>query len=150
MSKELTPLENFEYLIRCLAIDTNEEVETIRKLYAGTIKVIETTLKEQGEQYKKPLVLMGRTHGQTKALIDEISKHYKEVKITNLVDEKKLKALAIITNITKHTSHFRLKERQNFGEDEMSYYLVIGYGMGECEYKLKSKEEFDLLKEELI
>lgn len=63
---------------------------------------------------------------------------------------KKLKALEIIANITKHTTHFRLKERQNLREDEMSYYLVIGYGMSECEYKLNGKEEYNLLKEVLL
>ena len=76
----------------------------------------------------------------------ELAKEYKDV--NNVA--KRLLALEIIKNITKHTSHFRLKERQNLGEDEMSYYLVIGYGMSECEYKLKNKDEYDLLKEVLL
>ena len=59
---------------------------------------------------------------------------------------KELKALEIITSISKQTTHFRLKERQNFGEDETSYYLVID----NCEYRLKDKEEYDLLKEVLL
>lgn len=46
MNKGLQALESFEYFIRCFAIDTNEELDTIKNLYGGTIKVIEDALKE--------------------------------------------------------------------------------------------------------
>ena len=63
---------------------------------------------------------------------------------------KRLKALEIISNISKQTTHFRLVERQNFEENKTtSYYLIIGCGASKCEYKLKDKEEYDLLKEVL-
>lgn len=61
-----------------------------------TLEIIETKLKDYEELTNKPVILYGRTHGYTQALIDTICKNYKEVKITNLEDEKKLKALEII------------------------------------------------------
>ena len=61
------------------------------------------------------------------------------------------KALEIVTSILRHTSHIRLGERRNFGEGQKtSYYLIISCGASECEYKLKNKEEYDLLKEVLL
>lgn len=58
--------------------------------------------------------------------------------------ENKLKALEIITSISKQTTHFRLIQR-NMGNDKFNYYLAID----NCEYRLKDKEEYDLLKEVL-
>ena len=101
--------------------------------------------KEYEELKNKPVVLYGRTHEHTQALIDYICKNYKEVKITNIEDEKKLKALEIITSISKQTTHFRLIQR-NMGNDKFNYYLAID----NCEYRLKDKEEFALLEEVLI
>lgn len=86
----------------------NKELRAFRKIcrnlnsyeftdeYKKNKKLIETTLKNYEELTSKPAILYGRTHGHTQALIDTICKNYKEVKITNLEDEKKLKALEII------------------------------------------------------
>lgn len=59
--------------------------------------------------------------------------------------EKALKALEIIASISKQTTHFRLVQR-NMGNDKFNYYLAID----NCEYRLKDKEEYDLLKEVLL
>lgn len=130
MNKELTPLENFEYFIRCFAIDTNEELDTIKKLYAGTIKVIESALKRLN-------------------YIDEnkiycISENY-------LQDIKKLKAFKIIKE--KGCSYMEIAlivSCKNYEEYciEMNSGRVYSSGY-ECERAFKTQEEFDLLKEVL-
>ena len=83
MSKELTPLEALEKLSYGII---SQEV----------YKTIETALKSYEELTSKPVILYERTHGSSQALIDYICKNHKEVKIINLEDEKKLKALEII------------------------------------------------------
>lgn len=89
MSKELEALNDMlEYLL------TYDEFNEKRHIHNANI--IETELKNYEELTNKPVILYGRTHGHTQALIDTICKNYKEIKITNLEDEKKLKALEII------------------------------------------------------
>lgn len=58
--------------------------------------IIETALKNYEELTNKPVMFCRSTHGSKQALIDMICKNHKEVKITCLEDEKKLKALEII------------------------------------------------------
>ena len=89
MSKELTPLEWLNHY-------KNKLQSSCQTFRPNGFVIIETVLKNYEELTSKPVILNGRTHGYTKALIDTICKNYKEIKITNLEDEKKLKALEII------------------------------------------------------
>ncbi len=88
MSKELQAFRKI-----CKNLNSYEFTDEYKK----NKKLIETALKNYEELTSKPMILCVRTHGYTQALIDTICKNYKEVKITNLEDEKKLKALEIIS-----------------------------------------------------
>ena len=125
-------------------------LEVFNKITSGGCKgkyheyceIVETALKNYQELLGRPCVLVGRTNGQTQALIDKISKNYKEIKITNLEDEKKLKALEIIKE--KEVDIYGIKNSEN----------VYDYNSGienenNFENKLLTKEEYDLLKEVL-
>ena len=122
MNKELTPLEAWKL------IDKSGTIETLC--------IIETALKNYEELTSKPAILYGRTHGHSQALIDTICKNYKEVKIINLEDEKKLKALEIIK---KRTTPLVIQKGQFYFleyDNTFQYYIT--------------KEEYDLLKEVLL
>ena len=80
---------------------------------------------------------------QVQELIDTICKNYKEVKITNLEDEKKLKALEIIKE----------NELLSVFQDSNGKCYVIFTGKYGFENKTAveiPQEEFDLLKEILL
>ena len=115
------------------------------------IKIIETALKRLEEIDNKPKVILGRTHGQTKSMIDYVCQNWKEVKITNLDDEKKLKAFEIIKkkNITPYEDVL-----QNGGyEDYLMFRNLCKQDLEENEIlasKLLTKEEYELLKEVLL
>lgn len=115
--------------------------------------IIETTLEDYEKLTSKPIMLCGRTHGYTQALIDTICKNYKEVKVTNLVDEKKLKALKIIDDcdvdvwLLKHCDYSNycrvrrlcLESTGNADVDDSGKEVI----------NLPTEEEFDFLKEVL-
>ncbi len=126
MSKEL---EAFRIMVR----DNNLELP-----YSNTIQAIETALKNYEELTSKPVILYGRTHGYTQSLIDYVCKNYKEVKITNLDDEKKLKAFEIIKD--KKIDMGLLNETPNVEE----------YNNWCSDEAQLIPEEFDLLKEKLL
>ena len=130
MSKELKALEKIDHTV-CMAFNENnnavfnkdqfdhadcKDIEEFMKCYS----IVEKALKNYEELKNKPIMLYGRTHGQTQELIDIICKNHKEVKITNLEDEEKLKALEI------------LKNRFDFKvcDDGKNYFLEIGYFWG--------------------
>lgn len=136
MSKELTPLEHLEF-IRNYEID--DEHRTLDMNYAckQSLDIIETTLKNYEELTSKPVILCGRTHGYTCSLIDRICKNYKEIKITNLEDEKKIKALEIIKERKVNLEYIKCC-------DTYEQYCLI------CSYANEITEEhFGLLKEML-
>ena len=123
MSKELTPLENFEYFIRCFAIDSNEELGTVEKLYAGTIKVIKSALKrlenyEKNEDFSKDVI--------NYAFLSEKDKI------------KKLRALEIIKD-TKVCVMWLRNSLSSYNSTAALYDLPI-----------LTQEEYDLLKEVLL
>ena len=129
MSKnELTPLEALEN-IKCDILDDNFKNKQV-KVLLKELNIVKIALIDN-ECYKKQIAY----------LEDLCEKHYDEMER----DSKKLKALEIITSISKQTTHFRLIQR-NMGNDKFNYYLAIE----NCEYRLKDKEEFDLLKEVLL
>ena len=140
MTKELTPLEALERIKNIKTLSVPERrVVTFQEKYKEELNIIETALKNYQELLEKPCVLVGRTQGHTKALIDTISKNYKEIKITSLEDEKEIKAFEIIKK--KNVSTIGLKYHstcENYNND-----LLKG------EYPL-TKEEYDLLKEVLL
>ena len=105
-----------------------------------TLEIIETKLQDYEELTNKPVILYGRTHGYTQALIDTICKNYKEVKITNLEDEKKIKALEII------------KEKGIILQFIKETYTVEQYNAGVFGTLVKplTQEEYELLKEVLL
>ena len=86
---------------------------------------VETELKRLEGIDNSPKIILGRHHGQTKSMIDYVCKNWKEVKITNLEDEKKLKALEII------------KKKKWLVEDILNAFF-------------EDKEQYDLLKEVLL
>lgn len=98
MSKELTPLEALERVKSFrLSYSNNDWLD--KEEQDELFGVLETALKNYEELTSKPVILYGRTHGHTQSIIDTICKNYKEVKITNLEDEKKLKALEVIKEL---------------------------------------------------
>ena len=103
------------------------------------LDIIETALKNYEELTNKPVMLYGSTHGHTKKLIDIICKNYKEVKITNLEDEKKLKVLEIIKE--KKVDCLLITISQT----------VMDYNdMCEEDNVNLTQEEYDLLKEVML
>ena len=122
MSKELTPLEALNKVVYCYGYDKN-------------IEIIETALKNYEELTNKPVILYGRTHEKSQALIDTICANYKVVRIVNLEDEKKLKALEEIKKVKG------LIEEEDFCEYNGKYYFFAGE---------VDKETYDLLKEVLL
>lgn len=144
MSKELTPLEALDYL---------EDIAYGRKMEfnAHELKLlIETELKNYQELLEKPCVLVGRDRGYTKAIIDMISKNYKEIKITNIVDENKVKALEIIKDKRVDVGSFinYFVEHDNPYETYVLYFenpIEIDYVV--ISEKLLTRGEFVFLKE---
>lgn len=102
------------------------------------IEIIETALKNYVELTNKPVILYGRTHANTQALIDTICKNYKEVKIINLEDEKKLKALEIIKAKRVNLEYLKCCENYKQYKTICSYWNEI------------TQEEFELLKGVLL
>lgn len=125
MSKELTPLENFEYFIRCFAIDSNEELDTIKKLYAGTIKVIESALKDYEKKTK-------------------LAKEYADV--NNVA--KRLKSFEIIKEKEVNVYYFKnacatMSYKQYFSMWNADCFV----GIQMTSKTMLAQEEFDFLKE---
>jgi hypothetical protein len=130
MSKK-TPLQAWERA-------NNNAYEHGYEISGDLCYIIETALKNYEELTSKPIMLCGRTHGSSQALIDTICKNYKEVKITNLVDEKKRKALEIIKE--KRVDVELLMKTQNAIEyNRFSKNVNQSHNLGQREY--------DLLKE---
>lgn len=96
MNKEMTPLQALKKIKQARYFVDFELDVKVSEDYKKELNIIETALKNYQELLDRPCVLVGRTHGHTKALVDTISKNYKEIKVTNLEDEKKLKAFEII------------------------------------------------------
>lgn len=142
MTKEL---EAFEYIKGCaLTVKRNErkvlEYVHLSEVIPERFNIIETALKKYDELTSKPVFLCGRTNGHTKALIDYICKNYKEVKITNLEDEKKTKAFEIIKE--KIVDIYGIKN----SIDVYDYNAGIEYE-DNFENRLLTQAEYELLKE---
>ena len=131
MSKELRAFRKI-----CKNLNSYEFTDEYKK----NKKLIETALKNYAELTNKPVILYGRTHGHTQALIDTICKNYKEVKITNLEDENKVNALEIIKK--KEVNVAALLELDNL--QQYNNYCDM---VGGC--KKLTQEEYDLLKKVL-
>lgn len=111
------------------------------KRYKGRkedLDTIFTTLKNYEELTSKPVILYGRAQGYTQKLIDYICKNYKEVKITNLEDEKKVKASEIIKR--KGIDINALRRANNCAEYNSTAKSCIGY----------TQEDYDLLIEVML
>jgi len=127
--------------------ELEEALERIKEFYPQwrlsnrkDFNLIESTLKNYEELTSKPVILYGRTHGQTQATIDYICKNYKEVKITNLEDENKLKALDIIkgSRVCGLSLEWDINQEMWFVYmSECSLPIMYGY----------KKEDYDLLRE---
>lgn len=152
MSKELEALENIkrdlEYITRLDYVDPIVRGEVRDELYKiyhrelPELDIIETALKNYEKLTSKPAILYGRTHGHTQALVDTICKNYKEVKITNLEDEKKLKALDIIKEKNVWFWVFRRTHNVNEYNEKVALYYP------ECDEL--TQEEYDILKEVML
>ena len=134
MSKELRAFRKI-----CKNLNSYEFTDEYKK----NKKLIETALKNYAELTNRPVILCGRTHGYTQALIDTICKNYKEVKITNLEDEKKLKVLEIIKELFDFDFAIR------FG-DNQPMIKITNKRNGQYWELPETTEICDLLKEVLI
>lgn len=115
--------------------------------YKKNKKLIEIALKNYEELTSKQVLLYGRTHEEAQKLIDIIYKNYKEVKITNLIDENKVKAFDIIKEKNVNVRAFKkvLLMTQN---DDVK---LNSYNSQNHRYEDDlTKDEFDLLKEVLL
>jgi hypothetical protein len=135
MTKELTPLEALERLKNTPTYDNS----LVKDFHPSCCEIIETTLKNYEELTSKPVILCRRTHESSQALIDTICKNYKEVKVTNLEDEKKLKALEIVKE--KKVDVQMLIDRKNLNEYNWCVHE---------QSRALTQEEYDLLKEVLL
>lgn len=135
MNKELKAFRKI-----CQNLNSYEFTDEFKK----NKKLIETTLKNYVELTSKPFILLGRTHGEAQALIDYICKNYKEVKITNLVDEKKLKALEIIKEKMVYIEVIKYALKNNY---DCGYYNMT---MDKLTERYLTEQEYDLLKEVLL
>lgn len=107
-------------------------------------EIIENALKRLEGIDDKKVVYMTRTQGQAQKVIDELSKH-KEVVITNLSDQKKLKALEIIKMKKIDVGLFyTILEDDNQKDKKWSYNF-----WQEKENKI-NQNEFEILKEVLL
>lgn len=142
MSKKLTPLQALEDLISFIGSGFVADTHELCEYVAKRKEIIETALKNYEELTSKPVILCERTHGHAQALIDMISKNYKNIKITNLEDNKKLKAFEIIK-----------KKRVFIGEllqsDSLEEYNDYVEEQGRYDEDKLTQEEYDLLKEAL-
>lgn len=132
MIKELTPLEAFYDLLSPIGL----KEEGVKRYY-----LIETALKNYEELTSKPAILYERTHERSQALIDTICKNYKEIKITNLEDEEKVKAFDIIKK--KEVAVFFLNKSKDVNDYN---HTLKTYGTNQE----LSQDEYDLLKEVLL
>lgn len=139
--KAFNRIKNFQVVVDY----EKDEVKTICELLPFSCKKVENALNDNYFYFYMVAKICKYLNIDINLHRDLIETE-NEILNTILKNENKLKALEIIANIAKHTFHFRLKERQNFGEDETSYYLIID----NCEYRLKDKEQYDLLKEVLL
>lgn len=94
MKTELTPLEALENIMCFISVDECNFKNQAEK--DKCYNIIETALKDYEKLSKQRYVIFTRTHQQKEMFIDEICKSYKEIKVSSLEDEKKLKALEII------------------------------------------------------
>ena len=136
MNKELSPLEWLNYYKDKLR-------NSSRTFRPNGFNIIETTLKNYEELTSKPAILYRSTHGSSQALIDTICKNYKEVKITNLEDENKLKALEIFKEMFSFDFALRFSDNQ-------AMLMIINKKTEEYWELPISKEKQDLLKEVLL
>lgn len=133
------------------AVNITYLANSLRMAFHNELNIIETTLKDYDELTSKPVILYGRTNGQTKALIDMISKNYKAIKITNLDDQNELKALEIIKK--KRVDVAWLYLCFGFVEDSTNEEECDYYNDGYTAYRNSQSltyEEFNLLKKVLL
>lgn len=141
MSKELEAWQEIKLGYICGQGAINEFA--LRENERENFKIIETALKNYEELTSRPVILYRKTHAKSKAIIDTICKNYKEVKITNLVDEKKLKALEIII---KHS--LIIDDLLSCLEEEHAYWDY--HWQFEYSRQDLTREEYELLKEVLL
>ena len=135
MSKELEALEDI-----ILYLNASEP----KGLYCENIEIIKNALKNYEELTNKQVILCGRKSRKTQAIIDMICKNYKEVAITNLEDDKRLKAFEIIKK-QKVIVYKLFTCFEKGGLERYNNYLYV-LNLPEC---YLTQEQFDLLKEVL-
>lgn len=106
--------------------------------YSHECKIIENALKNYEELTNKPVVLYGRTQ----ALIDMICKTHKEIKVINLIDERKVKAFDTIKE--KQVDVYILLKTKSLDEYN-EWYVGI-----QDNFMPLTQDEYDLLKEVLL
>ena len=136
MSKELEALEDI-----ILYLNASEP----KGLYCENIEIIKNALKNYEELTNKQVILCGRKSRKTQAIIDMICKNYKEVAITNLEDDKRLKAFGIIKE-KRVDVHMLFWCFEKGGLERYNRFLDAFF---ESSKHRLTKEQFDLLKEVL-
>lgn len=110
------------------------------------------------ELLEKPYVLVVGTHGHAQALIDKMN-NYKDIKIANLEDENKVKALEIIKVLFKGRAKLYTRDdgiektidkNGNYKKAPIGLY-ILEFWVGDNHYEFHlHREEYDLLKEVLV
>lgn len=137
MSEELTPLKAFKKLREQNDFLKQRNIPKEYR-YDDELDIIETTLKDYEELTNKPVVLYGRTQ----ALIDMICKTHKEIKVINLIDERKVKAFDTIKE--KQVDVYILLKTKSLDEYN-EWYVGI-----QDNFMPLTQDEYDLLKEVLL
>lgn len=149
MNKKLSPLEALEKLNHTICLNINNKTLTFgidkyddcdcKDIYefSKCYDIIEKALKNYQELLERPYVLVVGTHGHAQALIDKLN-NYKDIKIANIEDGNKLKALEIIKNKDVNPIDIRCCD------------TIEQYNVKENGNVPLIQEEFDLLKEVLL
>lgn len=138
MSKDLTPLDAWK--------EVKDEMLEWTEGYEENFSIIESALKRLEEIDNKPVAFMVSSRGMENAIIKEISKH-KEIKITNLADQKKLRALEIIKEKQVEVCYFMNCETlEEYNDDVIAAYA---YEEDTAKPRMLTQKEYDLLREVL-
>lgn len=131
MYEDLTPLQALKEL--------KQNIKDGSHLFDDELlNIIEIALKDYRELLQSQCVLVGRTNGQTQKIIDTICKHYKEIRISNLEDKEKIKALEIIKNNFEISKPVGIDIRNN----------KVAFGL--VQKKDTTIQEYDLVKRMFI
>ena len=163
MSKELEALQEVREQLIYYKEYAKEKLPTKTKQIDDEceeeLNIIETTLKNYEELTSKPAIVCVERHGMAQALIGMFHKNFKEIKITSLEDQDKIKAFEIIKEKRVNAGNFIywLKQKSRTYEDylqdfyqEQWYLHYKDNNDDRCKFYKLTQDEYELLKEVLL